>query len=160
MEQKKAQAWGLDLVIASVIFLAALLSIYFYTLNYSAGENKGFRILDEGAGIIGDNLLSEGSPEDWNGSSVTRIGLMTKGHLNLSKAEMFYQMALSDYPKTRELFRVTHNYYVNFSEPIDIDGESVQIIGVLPSGSSNVAKSSRVIVSNNKISKIEIVTWS
>ena len=38
LASKRSQAWGLDLMVATVIFLAGIIVLYIYAINYSSGQ--------------------------------------------------------------------------------------------------------------------------
>ncbi len=42
---KKAQAWGFDLVVASIIFVVGIVAIYIFTLNFTKETEENFEIL-------------------------------------------------------------------------------------------------------------------
>jgi len=153
----KAQAWGFDLIIAVMIFVVGILAFYFYSINYSGEGSVGFISLKEEGSLIAESLLSSGSPADWNASNVVRIGIYDNGRINETKLEEFYGM---DYSTTKSLFRVRDDYYLNFSSSLEIGGNPVDYIGLLPSGEENLAKVERVIVFNDKVGTMEVFVWN
>jgi len=70
---KIGQGWGFDLIVAFVIFSVALVSFYFYAVNYSTQDEGTFKDLQYESQFIGDILLSTGSPEDWSLENVVQI---------------------------------------------------------------------------------------
>ena len=112
---KKAQAWGFDVMIASIIFVAGITTFYFYAIN-QPGEAKG--ILEElsyEGSIIAENLLSEGFPENWNSDNVIKIGITTDNRINETKLGRFINLTNSSYDKTKSLFNIKFDYYVTIS---------------------------------------------
>ena len=79
---RKAQAWGMDLVIAMVLFSMGMVAFYIYSLNQpSEAREKIEEMLYDGK-IIANTLLSEGYPEDWNSNNVVRIGILTDNKID------------------------------------------------------------------------------
>jgi hypothetical protein len=145
---KKAQAWGFDLVAGLVIFSFVLITFYFYAFNYSAGDEETFRKLQLEGKLIGDSLLSEGSPVDWDGTNVVRIGLLSDGKINETKLQRFIDL---DYNKTKLLFNVRHDYYVNFSKSLSVGGEDVSGVGgPVDSNADNLVQIKRVSSYDNE----------
>ena len=64
--KKIGQAWGFDLLVASVIFFFGLLFFYFYTINYSSGTESVFYELSKEGEMISNSFLSEGAPRGWS----------------------------------------------------------------------------------------------
>lgn len=160
MIQKKSQTWGFDLIIASVIFVFAILVFYFYVLNYSSNEEQSYNSLHYEARLIGDSLLGEGSPPNWNASNVERIGLTSQEKINKTKVLLFYEMTLTDYNKVRKLFRINNHFFINLSKPILSNNTQIKEIGIQPSSPNNVYKLTRIAPSDDKIIVIEIISWN
>ncbi len=148
--KKKAQAWGFDLMIASFIFLFAIFSFFLFASNYSFSDEENFQVLQYEGEIISDSLLSEGSPIDWNNDNVERIGLLTDGKINQTKLDRFYYLAEEDLNRTKSLFNVKNNYFVNFSKQIVVDGNFIDGIGNSNFNSDNLVRIDRVSIYNNE----------
>ncbi len=159
MNQRKAQAWGFDVIVATGIFIFGMVVFYIYTINYPNGEQEKFDDLLYEGNIIADNLFSEGYPENWTILSVSKIGLTSKNKINQDKLEEFYDLVSLDYSRTKSLFGVKYNYFVNFSQPIVVRSSNVEGIGFAPDNPNNNIKISRIIVYNNKPATMEIQVW-
>ncbi len=110
---RKAQTWYLDLIIALVIFSAALI---IYLRVYGDLNDIQDERLDEltyDANVIADSLLSPGYPADWTQIDVERIGLLTDGSLDLNKHAMFNNTDLST---GRFIFGTRFDYLVYFKD--------------------------------------------
>ena len=160
--KKQAQAWGFDLMAAIVIFLSGMILFFFFSLNFSSERAEVFGALSYEGKIIGDSLLSEGFPNDWNSTTVVAIGILSNGQVNDTKLKMFYDMADNPegYAKTKRLFNMLNDYYVYFEEPIVIDGEIITGIGVQESGQKNLARTTRVMVQGGKVKNLNIHVWN
>ena len=89
---KKAQVWGFDLMIGSIIFVVGILVFYLYSLN-SPDETLGtFSTLSHDGNLIAETLLSEGFPENWDEDNVTDPGILSNNKINQTKLERFYDL--------------------------------------------------------------------
>src|SRR3989338_6629598 len=126
---KRGQAWGLDLIVATIIFTMGIIIFFIYSLNLSDDTEEILNNLNYAGNSIADNLLSEGSPLDWNSTNVKKIGLTSGNKINETKLERFYDLNITDYQKTKSLFNTKYDYYVFFPEPMIINSTSVEGIG-------------------------------
>lgn len=156
---KKAQAWGFDVIVATGIFIFGIIAFFLYTINYPTGEQEKLEDLLYEGNIVADSLLSTGYPENWTTSSVSKIGILTNNVIDQDKLENFYNLASSDYSRTRSMFGIKYNYFVNFSESIEISGSNVEGIGLLSQNTRNNIKVSRVSIYKNKPVTIEVQLW-
>ena len=159
MKSKDAQAWGFDLIVAMMIFLAGMILFFLYILNFPAERDDVFNTLNYEGKIIGDSLLSEGYPLDWNENNVITAGILSNEKVNETKLKRFYDLANSDYNKTRRLFNMLNNYYLTFEEPVIAEGTTINSIG-FQGNPKNLVKSTRVIIINNKIKNLNIYVWN
>lgn len=159
MINKKAQAWGFDIIVAVGIFVIGLITFFLYTINYPTGEQeKVDELLYEG-NVIADNLISEGYPDNWTTSIVSKIGLLTDNKISQEKLESFNQLSLSNYGRTKTMLGTKYNYFVNFSTPIQISGNNIEGIGLVPQNVKNNIKISRVSIYQNKPVTVEVQVW-
>jgi len=157
---KKAQAWGIDLVVAVMIFLSGIIFFYLYSLNYSGWGELAFEKVERDAKLVSDSLMGGGFPSDWDEENVVRIGIVDDGNVNQTKLERFYFLVVSDYERTKRLFSVSSNYYVSFKRNVSVNGSSVGEFGSFPDDYENLAKSERVVVYSNKVNTMEVFAWS
>ncbi|PIN72456.1 hypothetical protein COV21_02145, partial [Candidatus Woesearchaeota archaeon CG10_big_fil_rev_8_21_14_0_10_45_5] len=104
----KAQVWSLDFIVA-VVFFAIALTMYFKYAGSIFNEDEldleGLRIE---AASISSGLLTPGYPQNWNESTVSRIGISDDGNnINPEKLQNFLALS-SDYERTKKLFSVTN----------------------------------------------------
>lgn len=154
MNKKRAQAWGFDLIVGAMIFLAGIAFFYFYTINYSNGGEEMYQALQKEGALISDSLLSEGSPPDWNEDTVVRIGILTNGRIDETKLQQFRTLAENNYAKTKSLFRIKNEYFIYFDEN-PADG-----IGVSSAETKNLLKTTRVVIYQNKITTMNLYLWN
>lgn len=160
MKTKKAQAWGFDLMIAAIIFVAGIILFYIFVINNSHETEETLNSLQYDGNNIGDNLLSEGYPENWDAQSVIRIGLLSQDKINETKLERFYNLVQSDYNRTKFLLNTKNNYYIQFSQNITINDSSIEFIGMKPDNPDNVIKVTRLVVYRNNPVIFNINVWN
>ncbi|MBW2983807.1 hypothetical protein KY361_01725 [Candidatus Woesearchaeota archaeon] len=162
--KRKSQIWSLDLMVAVLIFLCALLIFYKYSINVIDVEEQGVEHLLLDAKLISSYLVSTGYPEDWTASNVTLIGL-TNGEIRLSKekVQQFSSLALSDYTNSRRLLSTMNDYYISFE---DKNGSLFEIEGISSIGKDysaenpdNLIKVERVVIYNSSIIKLMVHVW-
>lgn|SRR3989344_6413115 len=159
MKTKNAQAWGFDVIVAIGMFIFGMTAFFLYTINYPQGEQEKLDDLLYEGNILADNLLSTGSPENWTVNHVSKIGLLTNKVVNQTKLEQFYEISSTEYDRTKALFGIKYDYFVNFSEPIEISSETIEGIGLLSENPNNKIKISRVSLYKNKPVTIEVQVW-
>ena len=159
LKSKKGQAWGFDLMIASIIFIAGIIAFYFYALNTPETETTINRLSYDG-NIIASTLLSEGSPTNWDENNVISPGILTNNKINETKLESFYNLAASNYQKTKNLFNTRYEFYIFLSEEnFTISGNEVQGIGSQPASPENLIKISRITIYKTKPLTLNIDVW-
>jgi len=158
MKNKKAQAWGIDLMIALSIFLFGIIAFYLYALNSPQNQTQLDSLLYEGS-LVADNLLSEGSPSNWNEGTVTKLGILSNSKINETKLEMLYNLTESDYPRTKFILGTKENFFINLSEPITIQSETIDGIGLSPTDPTNLVRISRLTIYKNKPVNLEVYVW-
>jgi hypothetical protein len=156
---KKAQVWGFDLIIASLIFTFGIITFFLFTLNSSDIERAKIQDITYEGNIIADSLMTSGFPEDWNETNIVRIGIVNKGKINQTKLERFYNLSSSNYQGTRELFNVKYQYYINISEKIEINNIEIPSIGAYTENPNNLIKITRVTIYKDKPVTLNIIVW-
>jgi len=158
--KKRGQVWGIDLIVGATIIMAGIFSFYLYYYNLSSKQETKLNDLSQAGDQIAEALLSSGNPQNWDTNNVIRIGLADNGKINSTKLDMWYELSESDYQYTLQLFKITSNYFVNFTEPFIYKGNYIQGIGKIPTEeASDVAKTSRFTVYNGKPTTMRILTW-
>lgn len=158
MMKKKAQAWGLDLIIALVIFIIGVVAFYTFMLNNSSSDEIFSAMKSEGE-AISDSLLTEGAPIDWEVSNVNSIGITSENGINESKAWRFYNLSESDYPRTKLIFNLKDEYLVYFSENLSYNGSIISSIGKEPTNPRYIAIINRFTIINDKPSSMIVEIW-
>jgi len=161
---KKAQIWGMDLMVGVIIFSIALTSFYFYTVNEVGGTEEKLGAIAFEARSITNTLLSSGYPEDWNSSNVIELGILSDGKINQTKLERFYDFASSDYSGTKRTFNTIYDYYFFMNENMTIYSNPVEGIGKAGTtrdnvNAKNLIKVNRIVVYNNKPVEAHLYLW-
>lgn len=156
---RKAQAWGMDLTIAIVIFSVGLVAFYVYALNEPSEAKENIESLFYDGNIITEIILSEGYPIDWNSGNVIKIGILSENKINETKLESFYNLAENDYAQTKTLFNTGFDYYFNLTETMTINSVEVEGIGLQPSDPQNLVKITRFTIYKNKPITAYLYIW-
>lgn len=156
---KKAQAWGFDLIIGTVIFALAIAGFYVYALNSPVTGVDTLDYLTKEGETLSGILLSEGYPSDWNEMNVVRPGLTSSNKINETKLEKFNTLSTNEYDRVRSLFRTKFNYYLNFSDPIVMGGSQIEGIGRPPQNARNVIKTTRFTIYKDRPVTFNLYIW-
>jgi len=164
---KRGQAWSLDLLMGVFLFTVALSVFYFSALNSSNNLNEAIDLLSYDGRSISKNILSEGSPNDWNSSSVVQIGILDDGKINETKLEAFYDLANTDYARTKSLFNTKYDYYFFLDTNITFNSITIDGIGkpgitrdnVAQADIKNLIRVDRISVYENKIIGATLFVW-
>lgn len=142
---KKAQVWGLDLVVASIIFLAGIILLYFYVINYSSQSRSQIEELSYDANLASTLILSEES-----------AGIVSDGKINQTKLDEFYD---ADYNSEKAQLGVTNDFYFTLDN-LEINGSPVSYVGKLnETETASLVKLTRVTVYKDKLTKFEIFVY-
>lgn len=158
-KSKRSQAWGVDLMIALVIFTIGIAFFYVYALNEPSEAEENIESLFYDGKIITDSILAEGHPENWDLNNVITIGILTNNKINETKLESFYTLSKNDYAKTKSLFNTKYNYYFFLSENMTLSFGEVNGIGIEPSNHKNLVKITRFTTYKDKPMAAYLYVW-
>ena len=153
MRNKKAQAWGMDLMVAAAIFTIGIVSFYFYTINNPGQAKDTTELLFYEGNFVSGTILSEGSPPNWNPTNVQKIGILSDGKINNTKLQYFYELSESDYRGTKGLFEMGYNYNYYFTLEDDTFATTPPVAGIGEDDHSfadNLIKITRYAVYNDE----------
>ncbi len=163
MSGTRGQAWGFDLLIASIIFIAGLILFFLYSMNLPTETEEHYSTMFSEGISFSELILSEGTPQDWNQSNIIRPGIFSSEKINETKLIQLTEMSASPagYEKIRSLSRIHSNFYINFSEPITLsNGSEISEIGKpFSPDSPNIVGISRFAQANNKPISMRIYLW-
>lgn len=154
---KISQAWGIDLMVAVMIFVFGIVILYIYALNLPSQSNETLEnLFYDGKNILND-ILSEGYPEDWNHTNAFNIGILSDDKINITKLERFNDLAQEDYSRTKILFNTKYDYIVY------IEGTSWKIgkpgFYINNITATNLIKITRLSIFDNKPTTIYLYVW-
>lgn len=162
--KNKAQAWGLDLMIAFIIFFMGILVFFLYSINYSSESEENFEKLMNDGNFIFDSLLSAGYPLDWNNTNLIIPGIVDNEKVNETKLNNFRLLAENDYSRTKFLFKTKYDYL--FFIPLDGNIDSDNVLSVGKPGvsqkeinASNLIKITRMVLYKEKPSVAYLYIW-
>jgi len=164
MRAKRGQAWGFDLIVASIIFLAGIISFYVYSQNVPGQSQEILDTLSYSGSLVANSLLSDGFPNNWpaDPNSVVTIGILTDNKINDSKLAAFYDLNITGrYEETKILFNINQEYYVNLSSvPFDLPNPGDGGIGnIPPENPKNLIKTTRFTIYQNKPVTLNVYIW-
>ncbi|EQD42122.1 hypothetical protein B2A_10481 [mine drainage metagenome] len=123
----KLQFWSFDVIFAIVIFTVAItiLAFTWYDINnqLSLTYGSGSTIMGIQAQTLIQNILSSGSPSDWNSMinltntstwSTVGIGLGSGSGSSISAAKLYTLLAMSNqnYQATKQDLGVSYDFYI------------------------------------------------
>jgi hypothetical protein len=154
--RRKAQVWSLDFVVSMVIFLLALIPLFFVWdhMNVQNQQDAYFNEAENAALSISDALLrTKGLPEGWSDANVEVVGLASEeGALNMTKVASLMSMGSSEYNRTRAILTGGFDFFLNIT---DLNGTSYGTIGSKPEGRM-VVPVERYCIANERIAKLEL----
>jgi hypothetical protein len=161
MKTKKAQAWGIDLTIAVIIFTVGLVFFYFHSLNQPGQGEQIVKSLTDDGKIIITSILSEGRPENWFPGDVVKIGILTDNKIDETKLNRFHILASTPagYAHTRNLFNTKYDYYFFLDKNMTIIGGSIEGIGEKPVSYDNLVKITRLTIYEDKPITAYLYMW-
>ncbi len=157
--EKRAQAWGMDLMVAFVIFTIGIVIFYFYAINQPGEAEEKIDSLSYEGKIIGDSIFSDGYPENWDSSNVVTLGILSNNKINETKLDRFYNLASVDYSRTKNLFNTRFDYYFFLSENMTLTSGEVEGIGLPPSNPENLIRITRFTIYKDKPVTAHIYIW-
>jgi|GEM_PF-6106236 len=113
---RKAQAWLLDFMIATVI-ASMVFGLILYSLPFS-GDDAGMARLERSLGTLSSALISEGQPENWNRNDFIIPGILSEGVVDKGK---FLELShASDFRLRESLGIYPDVYYCVFFRKHDV----------------------------------------
>jgi hypothetical protein len=161
----KAQAWGMDIMIAIMIFSIGIIIFLIYSVNNSNDSKEALEQLSYDGDNIFDSILSEGSPIDWTSVNVVKIGISSNDKINETKLERFYNLALSDYSRTKSIFNTKYDYYFYFKDmsistgEIDGIGKPGTNVSTISDNPKNLIKITRFSSFKDKPVTVYLYIW-
>jgi hypothetical protein len=166
VKNKKAQAWSIDLTIASVIFLLGIVIIYFYSINLSNEAEDTLNILLYEGNFIASNLLSQGHPNNWkeftlpeDTDNITIPGILNEqGKIEEEKVKEFRNL---DMVKIKRKFSTKYDFCFQISEEFEVyPGEGVCTSPPPPDEVENKIRITRFAIYKDKPVSFYVDIWN
>lgn len=158
LKSNRSQAWGLDITVATVIFIVGLVTVYLYSINLSAEAREALDDLHYSGNIIASTLLLEGTPSDWQSSpeDVTLFGLTDEGKINDDKLENFSYMIKNQQNFVKGKLNTGYNFCISIAGW----GEKCTLGDSHPMSANNLVRIERFVAYKNKPAKMELFIWN
>lgn len=129
---KRGQAWYIDYILATFIFVIGLIVYIEFESNISQEEEGTLNELVFDSETLTNNLMSEGVPRNWSVSDVNIPGLLSNKSLDRIKYNSFTQL---NYDLTRYIFGTTFHFSLHFQ---DRDSNTIYIAKNCKAGNSAI----------------------
>ena len=166
IQNRKAQIWYADLVLALALFSVVLVAFFESDINSKQEDDKELYDMVMESKIVTNDLMTSGVPSGWSVGNVEKIGIIDNNRINMTKLIAFSTM---DYNITKTLLRVKYDYYIYFRR----NGDIIPINGMLGIGKpgvnatnieeaenpERVMKITRVLILQNNPTRMEYILW-
>lgn len=144
IKSKKGQGWSLDVVVAGVIFLAGIIILYFYAINYTSQTQKNLEDLFYEGNVATEFVLSNGD-----------FGILSNNKINQTKLDEFN----NSYAARKQFVGVTRDFYFVF-DGMKINGVAANYAGKMNStNTESLIQITRVTIYENKPVKFQLYVW-
>ena len=151
MMKSKGQGWALDVMVASAVFITAIMIFFFYSINYNSESTEILDSLQYDGNAMADVLLTSGFPINWTDSNVIVPGLLINEKIDEAKLSNFSKI---DYQKQKSLLNTKYEFCFTFDNPtIKCYGKSYN------SAAENLILISRITIYQNKPALLKIFIW-
>lgn len=137
IHKKKGQAWSIDLVVASVVFIIAVIILYVYAVNYTSQSRDKLEELFYEGNLASELILSEDD-----------FGIISNSQINLTKLAEY-----SNYQSKKDDMGLRRNFYFS------IQGNPTSYGLTNSSPVENLIQITRITISNNKLIKFQLYVW-
>lgn len=142
---KKAQVWGLDLVVASIIFLVGIILLYVYAINYYPQSRAQLDELYYDGDLASQLILSE-----------ENFSIVSDGKINQTKLNNFYSI---NYGTKKSLLGASNDFYF-VVDGLEVEGSPVNYVGKMNDTEINsLVRVTRLTIYKDKPIKFEIFVW-
>ena len=165
---KTSQAWGLDAMVAFIIFIASIIFFFFYIINFNDDAGNNIDSLQEEGNSILRILLTEGYPYNWDVQNVISPGVISEERVNSTKVYYLYQISLINYTRLKTLLNTRKDFYIYFDFPLNASGNLIGGFGKTGINETNIfqnenpdnlVKVERATIYENKPGKFNLYVW-
>ncbi|MBR9706507.1 hypothetical protein GOV14_05710 [Candidatus Pacearchaeota archaeon] len=179
MKNKKAQTWGIDLMVAVTLFTFGIMLFFIYTLNSPGDTKEKFEYLYHNGKLVMDSLMSEGYPTNWetlvplataDHNNIMKIGILNSSNkIDDKKLQAFWDLSDNsdgngNYTFTKKVFNTRYEYRFFLEEDMNLDGDNNPatnpVIGKdVYSNAKNLVKITRFTIYKNKPITAYLYIW-
>ncbi len=141
---KRSQGWGLDLIVAGVIFLTGIIVFYSYAINSSSQSQKNLEELFYEGGVAAELILSDSDS-----------GILTGDKVNQTKLDEYN----ASYVSKKDVLGLTHDFYF-YIDDLEINGAPASYVGAInTSEAENSIQITRITIYKEKPAKLQLYIW-
>lgn len=156
---RKGQILSTDFLIASTMFVIAIIAVYIYWsyLSNQLEETRQLNDIVDTAYLVSNVWMREGTPQFWNSSNVVDLGLQNNHRFNQSKLNELNNIG---YDSVKRLAGASpYDFYMRI---YDLGNNTMFSFGNLAvdPASESIVKMKRVGIMNSSIVYVDTVVWS
>lgn len=155
MSKRNAQVWFLDFMVGLMIFMIVVFIYYNYQNNLTGDVEAVWDEMIIDSKAISSSLMSQGYPQDWNETTVERIGLLN-GSYRLSQ-ERLEAFAAMPYNLTTSLFNTRFEFYFFLESQ---NGTESYATGMEPAGQKYLVQATRLAIYNSSVYRMVLYLWT
>ena len=142
IKNKKAQGWSLDLVVAGLIFLVGIITLYVYAINYTSQSQKNLDELFYEGNLASELILSEDD-----------FGILSDKRVNQTKLDDY------DYDLKKSMFGLTNDFYF-IMDNLTIEGSPEEYVGKINiTNTESLIQITRITIYKEKPTKFLLYVW-
>ena len=143
INSKEGQAWSLDIVIASVIFMIGIIVLYLYAINYLSKPDERLKEMFYEGNLASELILSKDD-----------FGILTGHKVNQTKLDSFN----STYQNKKSLLGIRRNFYFVI-DGLELGGSPAEYVGAKNPDPENIVQITRITIYKDKPAKFQLYVW-
>ncbi|MEM2121400.1 MAG: hypothetical protein QXU20_01940 [Candidatus Woesearchaeota archaeon] len=160
IKNKRAQAFLLDIIVGILFFTTALMFYFKYSQNINT-QNQEYELMMLDANYISNNLLSDGSPNNWeeipleNLSKEIIFGITNRKYfLNETKISYLETITNNNYSLVKQSFETPYDFYIIIEKK-----DSNITFGKNYANAKTLVKTTRFLFYNGSIIKMHLYVF-
>lgn len=162
---RNAQVSTIDFITGLIIITIALILTANIISNIQ--QPSDFHHVKRQTIAASDTLMSEGYPDQWNTTTVVRLGLLTGNELNKTKLEQAQALPYDDLRAALNGVTNIYWYYANKTNIINLTACGYGDPSILTNAAceptineeGNIVRMDRFVTYNNTILRMVVLTW-
>ena len=164
---KKAQVWSIDFVVGLSLFSLLIVVTTYFLIN--SNQDNSFEIMHREASYLSNTIISSGTPDEWNETTVIVPGILSDGRLDFEKLAFLNSLS---YETLKSLYSVRADFAFFFRNKTDYFevgdqcsyGYNLPSIDCIPDLSAlnydDLVVINRFIPINNSIKNVVLYVWT